>query len=185
MSFLNNLLVTLALLISTTPVVADNQFILKTKPIGASSPTERAPSITTQLGDNITFYAGNRFILLISQQRQYYSLILYESSDNKLVQIFPNHSSDEKRLPIGQYQPLTINEENVWFTVTPPYGKEKFWLVSSDIPIDKFRHLGKKIGVYTQYDKGFSEFKANTLDKLVPPHMNYHSTHVRILTKAD
>jgi hypothetical protein len=96
--------------------------------------------ITTQLGDNKTFYEGNKINLLISLSEESHVLIIYQTTDQRLYQIFPNNLGHGETIPTSTYRPLYSDSQTYHLPVTKPFGKEKVWLFASNTPLARLKH---------------------------------------------
>lgn len=100
--------------------------------------------ITSHLGDEKVFYAGDTINFLVSTDRSAYLLMIYETADGKLIQIFPNRFASQKRYKADSYFPIPDADSGFQFVISEPFGKEKVWIFASDkkFPDFKGRWLG-------------------------------------------
>lgn len=120
---------------------------------------ELTSTITTHLGDNKTFRGGDQFSLIINQSQTAYAMIIYENANSELVQIFPNQLENKMQLEQGRYYPLKLRQETLWFTVSPPFGKEKLWLFSSPIRFPELEQYKENIGIYFTFNISMNQLK--------------------------
>jgi len=139
-------------------------------------------SITTHLGNNKTFHAGDKFSLLISLSETSSALIIYETAENDLIQIFPNYNLSETLLPSGEYYPLTWNKDVMWFTVSAPFGTERIWLFTATKPFPNLNDFSQKVGVYYRLKLSLEQLKQKLNRHFIGAEINLHVVHAQINT---
>jgi len=91
-------------------------------------------SITTSLGDDQSFRAGDELSLLLSLDRDAFVILLYQDAAGELVQIFPGADTDGGRVTAGDFQPFPPRNLGLRLVVAAPFGQERLWAFASETP---------------------------------------------------
>ncbi len=89
-------------------------------------------SITTVLGDNQEFRAGDEISFLLSLNHDAYVILLYQEATGGLVQIFPVTKENSGRVKAGDFQPFPPRQQGIRLVVGAPFGQEQVWAFASD-----------------------------------------------------
>jgi Domain of unknown function (DUF4384) len=94
--------------------------------------TETGPSdinvtITTHLGDDQHFQAGDEISLLLNLDRDAYLLLVYRDASGNLVKLFPVRKNDNGWVPAGDFIPFPRRADRLRLIVSPPFGEEQVW----------------------------------------------------------
>lgn len=90
--------------------------------------------ITTHLGDEQTFVAGDVISFLLNLDKEAYLLVIYQDAAGNLIQLLPNRESQKSRYQAGLFISLPDEKAPFRFKVQPPYGDETLWAFASDVP---------------------------------------------------
>jgi len=120
---------------------------------------ELSADITTHLGKNKTFHEGDEIRILLSLTSAAYGLIVYETADGQLIQLFPNKYENINQLPAGKYYSFGVGQEVFRFTVSPPFGKERVWLFSSLFLLPDVSQFTEQMGNYKKIKLSLTQFK--------------------------
>ena len=88
--------------------------------------------ITTYLGDRQTFVEGDRLSFLVTLDRDAYLLVLYETAQQQLIQLFPHQYSHLEKYKAGYYIPVPDENARYQFLITPPFGRERILAFAAD-----------------------------------------------------
>ena len=120
---------------------------------------ELETDITTHLGKNKAFHAGDEIRILLSLSSKAFSLIVYETADDQLIQLFPNKYEDARQLPAGKYYSFGIRHEVFRFLVSSPFGIERVWLFSSLSPLPDVSQYTEPVGNYEKINLNLLQLK--------------------------
>ena len=89
-------------------------------------------NLTTHLGDQQSFVAGDRISFLLSLDRDAYVYLFYLDADSNLLQLLPNQKLTRHFFSAGLFIPVPDRQQPFRFTVQPPYGEEIMVAFASD-----------------------------------------------------
>lgn len=89
-------------------------------------------SITTHLGDQQNFVAGDQISFLLSLNRNAYVYLFYLDADSNLLQLLPNQLIEAHFFGAGLFIPIPDQKQPVHFTVQAPFGEEIMVAFASD-----------------------------------------------------
>ena len=89
-------------------------------------------NLTTHLGDQQSFVAGDRISFLLSLDRDAYVYLFYLDADSNLLQLLPNQRLANNFFNAGLFIPVPDQQQPFHFTVRSPYGEEIMVAFASD-----------------------------------------------------
>ena len=92
-------------------------------PIGQTTNTIDI-DITTHLGDQQTYVAGDSIEFLMNLSQDAYILILYIDAAGNIIQILPNGLVTNNFIKAGLYINIPDQSTPFQFTVSAPFGRE-------------------------------------------------------------
>ena len=102
--------------------------------------------ITTHLGDQQTFYDGDRLSFLISMGQNAHLRLIYQDAENNLIQILPSRHIPKSFYDAGFYFTVPDIKHPFQLTIRPPYGKERIWVFATTTPPTPFAGRNLKNG---------------------------------------
>lgn len=99
--------------------------------------------ITSHLGDEKEFFQGDQINFLISMDKDAYLLLVYQTSQNQLIQLYPNRHMPNKKYKAGVYFQIPDDHTPYQFEITPPYGRETVWIFASSTSFPNYQ--GKEL----------------------------------------
>lgn len=108
-----------------------------TAPLAAAEDDNRHINIeiTTHLGDQQTFEAGDQISFLVTLDRDAYLLMIYEDANHNLVQVIPNRHRNNNFYKNGLFIAVPNRDDPFRFVVKPPFGQETLWVFASSRPL--------------------------------------------------
>jgi hypothetical protein len=94
--------------------------------------------ITTQLGDQQIFHAGDNLSFMISLDQDAYVYLFYQDAENHLLQLLPSALASQHFFNSGYYLPIPDARAAFSFKVQPPFGSEQVWAFAIDKPVAIF-----------------------------------------------
>lgn len=79
---------------------------------------------------------GDPLVLTVKCESDAYLYVIYEQSDGKRYQIFPNSGQPDNRVRGGEEIRVPGKDDLFRWNVSPPFGKEKVLVVASKKPVD-------------------------------------------------
>ena len=101
-------------------------------PVIAGEPRQIDVRITSHLGDQQKFVAGDHLSFLLSLERDSYVYLFYRDAAGNLLQLLPNARMQDHFFNKGLFMPVPSAQQSFQFTVQPPYGDEIMYAVASD-----------------------------------------------------
>lgn len=108
--------------------------------------------LTTHLGNQPYFVAGDTYHLLVKLNQSAYLRLYYQNNAGPLLQIYPLSPLESGFHGPGYFFPLTSKKNTMTFKVTLPLGTEKFWLFACDKPLPLFKHRREPQGFLLMSD---------------------------------
>lgn len=91
-------------------------------------------SITSHLGDNQTFRKGDSLYYFLSLDQKAYVLLIYETAEKQIIQIFPNKFVQKKTFDAVNFYRIPDKSMPLSFEVSEPFGRESIWVFAADVP---------------------------------------------------
>lgn len=88
--------------------------------------------ITTQLGDQQIYFAGDSLSFMLSLDQDAYVYLFYQDSAQNLFQLLPNAQYSNNFLHAGYYLPLPDPQAAFSFKVEEPFGTDRVWAFALD-----------------------------------------------------
>jgi hypothetical protein len=119
-----------------------------------------ALQLTTHLGDQQEFVAGDEIQFLLSTDKNAFIYMYYIDADSNIIQIIPNQNQKNNYYSAGYYQPVPASEIPYRFTISKPFGEEVIWIIASDqsITID---FTTRPVGNFNQIHASIDNIKKN------------------------
>ena len=89
-------------------------------------------NLTTHLGDQQSFVAGDRVSFLLSLERDAYVYLFYLDAESNLLQLLPNQRLTNHYFDAGLFIPVPDRQQPFHFTIQPPHGEELMVAFASD-----------------------------------------------------
>jgi hypothetical protein len=122
LNFKSKLLVQLLLLFISFGAVAEPARKLKSVNL----------DITTHLGDQQIYHAGDKLGFMLSLNQDAYVYLFYQDSENHLLQLLPNAQQKKNLFKAGLYIPLPDPDAPFSFRVEAPFGTDQVWAFAVD-----------------------------------------------------
>lgn len=90
--------------------------------------------MTSHLGDNQTFRAGDTISFLLSLDRDAYLLLVYQDAAGNLLKIFPDPSNPSGFVHAAQFVAFPFKGSGFRLRVTAPFGRESLWAFAASTP---------------------------------------------------
>lgn len=87
--------------------------------------------ITTHLGDQQVFRAGDNVSFLVSLNQDAYLHVIYQDASGQLTQILPNSQLSTAHYKAGQFISIPSNKDNFEFFISAPFGEEIIWIIAT------------------------------------------------------
>lgn len=116
----NSCILVLLLLLNLSPLNANE----KLKQINVE--------ITSHLGDKQSFVKGDILKFLINLDRDSYLTVIYQTADDKLIQLLPNKKHYNTLYKANLFIAVPNDTAAYRFVIQAPYGKETVWVFASD-----------------------------------------------------
>lgn len=94
--------------------------------------------ITTHLGDEQTFIAGDQVSFMLSLDKSAYIYLFYQDAANNIIQLLPNHKQISNHYQPGLFMSIPDPKADIKFTLQPPFGKEQLWAFATDKKLARF-----------------------------------------------
>lgn len=94
--------------------------------------------ITTHLGDQQIYHAGDKLSFMLSLDDDAYIYLFYQDSENNLLQLLPNEQQKNNLFKAGLYIPLPDPAAPFSFTVEAPFGTDQLWAFAVDHQLGGF-----------------------------------------------
>jgi uncharacterized protein DUF4384 len=92
-----------------------------------TKPSDINVTITTHLGDDQHFQAGDEISLLLNLDRDAYLLLVYRDASGNLVKLFPVRKNNNGWVSAGDFIPFPRRADRLRLIVSPPFGEEQVW----------------------------------------------------------
>ncbi len=103
---------------------------------GKLKQTDASVEITSFLGDNQTFMAGDSMQFLISLSTSSYLHLFYENANGQVVQLIPSVVQANSFYSAGDFIIFPPEDGDIQLKVSPPFGSEHLWLAACDRHIE-------------------------------------------------
>ncbi len=103
--------------------------------------------ITTHLGDQQTFRAGDRLQFMLSLDRSAHVTLLYQDSVQVVMQLLPNRYRPSDRFDAGLFVAFPGPDAEFELVVKAPFGEDRVWAFASDVPIPELPGQPMKSGL--------------------------------------
>lgn len=100
----------------------------------STSPKGINLDITTHLGDQQVFHAGDKLGFMLSLDEDAYLYLFYEDAENNLMQLLPSAQSEQHFFHAGLYIPVPDASAPFSFKVQAPFGNDQVWAFAMDRP---------------------------------------------------
>lgn len=131
-----------------------------------------ALQLTTHLGDQQAFVAGDEIQFLLSLDRSAFIYMYYIDADNHISQILPNQNHQNNYYSAGYYQAVPASDIPYRFTINKPFGKETIWVIASDQSI-RLETTYNSIGNLKQINASIDAIKAKIKQQSREVYGNY------------
>ena len=101
-------------------------------PVAANELQEIEVGVTTHLGDQQKFIAGDVVSFLLSLDNDAYVYLFYEDAEANIFLIYPNQKSRNHHYGKGFFMPLPPSNEKFRFRIQAPFGEETLFVFASD-----------------------------------------------------
>lgn len=88
--------------------------------------------ITTHLGDQQVYLAGDELSFFVSLDQAAYLLIIYQDAEDNLIQLLPNQLLDNAQFPQGLFQAIPSAQAPFVFQIQPPFGQERIKVFAAE-----------------------------------------------------
>lgn len=88
--------------------------------------------LTTHLGDQQAFSAGDEIQFLLSLGSDAYIYLYYVDAENHITQVLPSKNQPSNFYSAGYFLTIPEYENNYRFTISQPFGHESIWVFASD-----------------------------------------------------
>ncbi len=88
--------------------------------------------ITTHLGDQQVYHAGDKLSFMLSLDEDAYVYLFYQDSENHLLQLLPNAQHRQNFFKAGLYIPIPDPEAGFSYKVEAPFGTDRVWAFAVD-----------------------------------------------------
>ena len=112
--------------------------------------------LTTHLGDQQQFVAGDEIQFLLSLGEDAYIYMYYVDAIKNIRQILPNENQQTNFYTAGYFLTIPEYKKLYRFTISEPFGNESIWVFASDKPI-KIKQSPGSIESIKQLIKNSSE----------------------------
>lgn len=108
--------------------------------------------ITTHLGDNQRFRAGDELTFLVNLNRRAFLAIIFQDAEGRLIQVLPNREALAAEYEAGWYFTVPSNQQPFRYRVAPPFGDEYVYAYACDRPLPELP--GEEAGNGLRYLRG-------------------------------
>lgn len=99
---------------------------------GNIKPYDVNVEITSFLGDNQTFVAGDSMQFLINLSTDAYLHLFYENANGQVVQLIPSVLQQNSFYKAGDFIVFPPEDGDIQLSVSAPFGSERLWLAACD-----------------------------------------------------